>query len=105
VYTIVGTRLELHQELVDILGSNNVYFQAPESIKLEYPCVIYNLTGINARYADDVIYNKGRRYEVIFITKDPDSELIDAFFTFPLVSFDRTYVYDNLHHFVYNIYY
>ena len=29
-------RLKLHEELCDILGSRNVYFQPPETVKMKY---------------------------------------------------------------------
>ena len=35
-------RLQLHEELCSVLGSRNVYFQPPETIKLTYPCIIYS---------------------------------------------------------------
>ena len=46
------TRLELDEELVKILGSKNVYFQPPESLKLNYPAIVYSLSNISNR-----IYN------------------------------------------------
>ena len=37
----MASRHELHDELKELLGTNRCYFQPPESIKLEYPCIIY----------------------------------------------------------------
>ena len=35
------TREELHELLVSVLGSRNVYFQPPESIRMQYPAIVY----------------------------------------------------------------
>ena len=34
-------RLELQSELEKILGSRNVYYQPLPSLKLQYPCIVY----------------------------------------------------------------
>ena len=41
--TTTERRLELHEILCTILGSRNVYFQPPESIKMNYPAIVYGL--------------------------------------------------------------
>lgn len=102
----MGTRIDLHNELVDILGSSNVYFQPPATIKMKYPAIVYSLDNIQTRFANNLTYKQQRRYTVTYITKDPDSELIDDFITkLSSVSFDRVYTADNLYHYVYTIYY
>ena len=40
VYTM-ASRLNLHNSLIEALGTKSVYFQPPESVKLVYPCIIY----------------------------------------------------------------
>ena len=67
------TRTDLHQELVSVLGSNHVYFQPPETAKIIYPCIVYNLSSADQRYADNRLYKKRDRYEITIITKDADS--------------------------------
>lgn len=102
----MGTRLELHEELVKMLGSKNVYFQPPESVKFTYPCIIYNLSDIYKDRADNLAYNTTRRYSVMFITKDPDDDLIDKFVQdFKYCRFDRYYTSDNLNHYTYDLFY
>ena len=46
-------RNELHEKFCDLLGSRNVYFQPPESVRLVYPCIIYRLGNFNVKHADD----------------------------------------------------
>ncbi len=52
----MSRRLELHAKLVDFLGSGHVYFQPPESVRLTYPCIIYNLDDFDVKRADNELY-------------------------------------------------
>ena len=102
----MGSRLELHEELCELLGSRNVYFQPPESLKLDYPCIVYSMNGAKERRANDRIYNSTNEYEVIVIDYDPDSEIPDKIRVhFPMCSLDRVYPSDNLNHTVLKLYY
>ena len=38
------TRDDLHQVLVRILGSNNVYYHPPVNLKISYPAIVYEKT-------------------------------------------------------------
>lgn len=100
------TRIELDDRLRELLGSNNVYYQPPESIKLKYPCIIYSRDEIDTRRADDGVYHAINRYEVTIIAKDPDFPLFDTFlFKFPMCSLARTFTIDNLNHYSFTLYY
>ena len=104
-------RLELHNEFIDILGTkgqevSRVYFQPPESINMEYECIKYSRIGVNVRRANNGVYATYNRYEVVVIDYDPDSAIPDKILTrFPMCSFDRTYVADNLYHTTLTLYY
>lgn len=98
-------RLELHEILCDILGSRYVYYQPPESIKMNYPAIVYGLDTIENRHADDGVYSAVRRYSVTLIDKDPDSELVDAINELPKCKHNRHYESDNLNHDVFTLYY
>lgn len=102
----MASRLELHEELCDILENRNVYYQPPASIKMNYPCIRYSLSGIDSLRADDRQYKNTRRYEIILIDTNPDSIFFDRILNrFSMCSFDRPYTADNLNHFVFTIYY
>ena len=47
------TRLELQSKLEELLGSRHVYYQAPESVKMEYPAIRYSRSDIDVDHADD----------------------------------------------------
>lgn len=92
------TRLDLHDLLVSILGTHNVYYQPPESFKLAYPCIVYSRTDIDPLRADDTAYVKRHRYLVTHISRDPDDETVERIADTMGFSYDRHFVSDGLHH-------
>lgn len=100
----------LHQILKSLFTDTpHVYFQPPESVRLSYPCIVYKLTDIRGRYADNKTYLEYREYQLTVIDRDPDSPLREAVigclgnkFT---GRFARPFVSDGLNHFVFTIYY
>ena len=101
----MASRLNLHEELCKVLGSRNVYFQPPESLKLNFPCIIYERVGADQLKADDTNYITKRRYTVTVIDKDPDSIIPEKVGALQYASYDRTFVSNNMNHDVYKIYY
>ena len=99
------TRLELHEVLCTILGSRHVYFQPPESIRMEYPAIVYELDRVNGPRADDRLYLKRHRYAIKYISRDPDNTVIDAMLELPYCNFDRRFVSDNLYHDCFDLHY
>ena len=98
-------RLSLQEILVNILGSNNVYFQPPETIRLQYPCIIYERSDIDKKYADNRAYISMVRYSLTLITRSPESNLVKAILELPYCSYDRYYAADTLNHDVFTLYY
>lgn len=97
-------RVGLQQKLETILGARHVYFQPPENLKITYPAIIYHLDTISDRKADNRMYNTHYRYEVILIDKDPDNQYIDGIMSIPQCVYGRTYIADNLNHYLFYIY-
>lgn len=98
-------RTELHEKFVEILGSRNVYFQPPESLKIKYPCIVYKLVAIPTRHADNMKFFGHKQYTVTIIDHDPDSELVDKMLELEFSHFDRSYPAEGLNHFVFTIYF
>lgn len=102
----MGNRLDLHEELCELLNSRHVYFQPPESIKLTYPCIVYSISGVFKLNANNRLYKSRNSYEVIVIDHDPDSDIYNQILMhFPMCRFDRSYVSDNLNHYALTLYY
>ena len=101
----MNRRLQLHQELVKLLGNNHVYYKPPESLKMEYPCIRYSRSNIISRHADNAKYLNRNCYDLVVIDKKVDNPVIEKLLELPLTSFNRHYVADNLNHDVIRIYY
>ena len=99
------SRLKLHAEFEDILGSKNVYFDPPASIFMQYDAIRYSRKNIRNTYANSSVYKQDDCYEVIAIYEDPDSDLPRKLSRLPKCSFDRHYVADNLNHDGFTLYY
>lgn len=100
---IQDRRIQLQKMLVDILGSEQVYFQPPATVKMTYPCIVYNLADINSRYADNIPYLHRRRYSVTVIDRDPDSVIRDKLSDVECCAFERAFTSDNLYHYVFRL--
>lgn len=101
----MANRLDLHETLCNILGSRNVYFQPPESVKMQYPAIKYSLSNMKNNHANDKVYTQSRSYQIIVIDKSPDSMISDKISQLSYCKFDRSYVSDGLNHYVYTLYY
>ena len=100
----MADRLELHSVFQELLGSSNVYYQPPESIKMQYDAIRYSKKTIDSKYANDRKYSMTDCYEVIVISRLPDNPVIKKLLSLPYCSYDRHYISDNLHHDVLTIY-
>lgn len=102
----MASRKELHEQLCTILGSRNVYFQPPESVKLQYPCIIYQNVGIDAKRADNKLYVYTNRYEITCIDRAAESNYpYDILKNFEMCRLDRKFTNDNLYHSVLTLFY
>lgn len=98
-------RLELQALLEGILGSRNVYYQPPESLKMQYPAIVYKREDIENVFADDNVYSQSHFYQVIVIDKNPDSAIVSKVSKLPTCSFEQHYTSDNLNQDVFRLYY
>lgn len=101
----MASRLELQSKLEELLGSRNVYYQPPESLKMEYPAIRYSKSAIESTHADNMKYSNANRYDITVIDRRPDNSVIQKILELPYSSFDRHYVSDNLNHDVLSLYF
>ena len=101
-----GTRTELHEVLCGLLGNRRAYYQPPESIRLSYPCIVYSEKIPSILHADNRPYKTDRCYKITLISGDPDEPLRFNLEQLPMIRMlTEPYTSDNLHHFVYQLYY
>lgn len=102
----MADRIKIQAELEELLGSDHVYFQPPESAKLQYPCIIYYLTDIDGFHADNVNYETTFCYEATLVSKNENFDLADRILKhFPTCAYDGHYVSENLYCDAFMIYY
>ena len=101
----MANRLELHELLCGILGSRNVYYQPPESVKMKYPAIVYSKTDIRNIFADNEVYMQSHAYLITVIDEDPDSEVAEKISDLPTCRFNRHFNTDNLNHYVFRLYF
>ena len=107
----MATRLELHDEFIDVLGTRDelesrAYFQPPPSKRMSYPCIRYSRSVNDIKRANNKVYMNTNKYEGVVIDPDPDSDIPNKLLErFPMFTLEKPYVADNLNHFPFTIYY
>lgn len=86
--------------------TSNVYYQPPKNVRMDYPCIVYNLSDIDMNSANNSHYSLNNGYMVTVIDRNPDSAIATQLIElFPMSNLQSTFVQDNLHHWVIQIYY
>ena len=99
------SREELQAKLEEILGSRNVYHQAPPNTGMKYPCIVYSFSRPEVEKADNVPYIITGRWEVHHMYKNPNHTLLPSIlFASPYVTHDRRIVHDGVYNDYYTIY-
>lgn len=99
-------RIKLQKELSSIEGVKKAYFQPPASVRMQYPCIVYELSNKKLTHADNSLYQTNNQYTVTVIDSNPDSNIPDLVLDhFLFCSFDRQFKVDNLYHNVLTLYY
>lgn len=101
--TMTKGRSALHAILKEM--TPNVYFQAPSNTVMQYPCIRYEIDNAETEFAGNRPYLHTWRYQVMVIDRDPDSPIRDAVALLPMCRFQRSYPADDLHHFVFNLFF
>lgn len=99
----MAPRQQLHEILTTI--TDNVYFQPPENVKLQYPCIVYNRDYVETKFADNEPFSLTKRYMVTVIDRDPDSDIPDKVAGLPMTTFNRWFAADGLNHDVYQVFF
>lgn len=96
-------RVELQELLKEYCDT--VYFQPPSSIRINYPCIVYNRSTDYINRANDKLYMKEKMYRVTVMDKNPDSDIADRIQELPWAVIISRDVIDNIYHTTLNIYY
>ena len=100
-----NSRYALHEIFTDVLGSRNVYFQPPASVTLKYPCIVYSLSDVKGKKANNKTYDRNYGYKVTLIHTDSDNDVLDKLLNLPYATIDTAFSTQGLYHYVLTIYY
>lgn len=95
----------LHEILCGILGSRNCYFQPPETVKISYPCIVYERSSIDYKNAGNKKYKGKVKYDLKLISTQPNNTTIIKLLDLQYCSYDRHYVSNNLNHDAFTLFY
>lgn len=103
----MAQRLDLQAELEEMMGPGRmVKYQPPPSYKLTYPCVVYEQSNGNTKFANNRPYTFMHKYTVTIIDPNPDTSYVEIMaMRFSMCVMDRTFIVDNLNHYVFTLYY
>lgn len=100
----MGDRLSLHATLKTFLP--NVYFQPPSNIQMVYPCIVYNKTNRDSKFADNKNYLIKQGYSITVIDRNPDGNIADLIEeTFQYCTITQYFISENLNHTTLQLYY
>ena len=105
----MASRLKLVNDLANILGENykdNVYFQPPASVTINYPAIIVELENIKNKSADNIVYLQQYYYKITFVYNSIGTDasgfssdaVISALSKLNNARHDRHYINDNMYH-------
>lgn len=101
---ITDRRLQLHN-LLKTLGTDNVYFQPPANVQMQYPCIVYKRDQADTKFAGNYPYNYTQRYQVTVIDTNPDGGLLSKVASLPMCLFNRFFTANDLNHDVFVLYF
>lgn len=101
---MLDNRLKLHAELVLVSGlGDNIYYQPPESIKIQFPAIVYKRSTIDNTFASNDVYKQDYKYEITVIDKDPDSLIVSKISKMKNIRHVRHYKSNNANYDVFTI--
>lgn len=102
----LSQKTDIIQSKLRSLGINNVYFEPPQTIKIAYPCAIFHRGTISSRSADNRTYKKDDSYDLQWICREPDSEMVHTILEeFRMIRHIRHFTADGLHHDQFKLFY
>lgn len=83
----------------------HVYYQPPETVKMKYPCIVYEPATEWTIYANNNPYAHKSRFTITVIDRNIESEIPGKVSDLPTARMNRYFAANNLHHWVYDLYY
>jgi hypothetical protein len=101
----MASRLELQTLLESLIPAGQVYFQGPGEQSMQYPCIVYKRDSAKTEFAGNHPYRYLKRYQVTFISRNPDADVPDKIAALPMCLFNRHFGANGLNHDVFTLYF
>lgn len=101
----MASREDLQTMLETLAESRNVYFDPPQSVRMNYPAIVYSRNGIDNLHANNLVYGQFNSYSITVIDEHPDGELYRKISKLPRCKWNRHFKSENLNHDVFTLYY
>lgn len=98
-------REDLQDLLETLLGTENVYFQPPSNLKMQYPAIVYQRDQADTMFANNSPYRRTMMYQVTVIDQDPDSKIPEKVSALPMCYHSAFFAADQLNHDVFRLYF
>ena len=92
------------QQILELL-CDNVYFQPPPNVQMNYPAIVYERARADVEFADNGPYRFTKQYSLTLISRNPDEPIQNSIAAFPMCTHERFFVADNLNHDVFALYF
>lgn len=99
----LAKRIDLQRYLESLVGKGRVYFEPPETLKIQYPCIVYNLSRFDPVSADNLSYTVHQDYDVQYITREPEPDIPLKLAYSKRFRAGQHFVSDGMHHFNYSV--
>ena len=76
---------------------DNVYFQPPSNVRLNYPCILYSLGDIDDTYANNEVYLRDYTFNTTLIVEDIDDPIFEDYIV-TITKSKNTLITDGLYH-------
>jgi len=96
---------DVRTTLMNVTGATNVYYQPPPTLKMQYPCIIFEKSDEQFKHADNSVFNRMIEYQAKVVYSDPDCPIIEQMSKVRYCRFDRHYKADGMYHDVYSLYF
>lgn len=92
-------RLDLQMQLEALCSPYMVYYQPPESFRLDFPCAVYRRSDVDMEYANNHGYILTERYELTWLHLDPDDGMVERLLnSLSCVSYARQFALNGVYH-------
>lgn len=99
----MSDRLILYDKLNETFPNLKIYFRPSSKLNLQYPCIVYDVSTLRNKHADNNSYSVGTRFQVTVMSVVPGVDNIKDMFDIPRAQHIRSFTNDDIVHDIFHI--